>query len=74
MKPGCIQTPERLEKYIAVCHSNGEDELWLSLKDFREETECGGHDAQCDEGHEFLKDCGDEKHCALGRSHQNLFQ
>lgn len=72
MKLGCIQIPERLEKYIAVFHSNGEDGLWLSLKEFREETEGGGSDAQSDEGHEFLKDCRDEKRCAVGRSCQNL--
>lgn len=55
LKPGCIQIPERFEKYIAVFHSNGEDEPWMFLKEFREETECGSHEAQCDEGQEILE-------------------
>lgn len=55
VKPGCIQIPERFEKYIAVFHTNGEDEPWLSLKEFREETECGSHEAQCDVEQEFLE-------------------
>lgn len=69
MKPGCIQISERFARFIAVLHSKGEDEPWLSLKEFREESGCGTHEAQCHGGREIL---GDGKHCALERSHQNL--